>query len=226
MKKLESFTGVYEKFISGKVINEFGVVVQCGIELENLIIANAENAKLIEKSGKEIRILLRAQDNLRNCTNILENLIDLRKNPPRKIGFDSQVEHALFSLAVMTYGSCFVKGENNRKPLDWIDTRLTSSAVHVQLRNFRDKLFAHIDANHEVRSDHLIWYFSTDKEVLIPKFGGLIGEKSIFPEAEFIENWMQNCRYLSSLVNEEILKINSSINQILNKVYLVKEKEE
>lgn len=194
--------------LNSPVTNQDGKATQYSFNLKDLIL-DAESKTKILRLSEQVRTLLRIQNNLKRA---YELLAELRKHYNGELPYSHGSEtgyQGMFAHAAALYGACFVKGSDHKRPIDTFDSKLIDSDLHKSFMCYRDKLFGHLDKNHEARSDELIWQFRVEENIITPWLGHLAGSRTSMISIQEIEKWMS---HIHSII-ESIFQYNNALTR-------------
>lgn len=166
----------------------------------------------------QLRRLSRVCDNLRRSIESLEHIENLLHENGSTFGF-SPIPHALFCHATILYGACFVNGEGGR-PLREIYTEISTHEIHLEILKIRHKRFGHIDENHDVRSDNLLWQVRVQDGLLIPETSTMRGDFLALPSSYSLNLFKVWIRDLLGRIYDLKVSIRSEICTLIGPIYI------
>lgn len=190
----------------------------------NAIHATADKKEALVALGYDIRALLRSQQNLEEAIIVVEQFDMIYPALKHKVGYDETLR-GLFSLAVILYGACFVKGGGLRKiPLEKIDTSATEGTVtHKAVMQYRHKLLSHLDDDHEVREDRLNWLLTVEGSSLIPRVPRLGSTKTLFVMGDENQNWIGQMKFLKKQIEIKVKELTVEVNALLGSTVSIRD---
>lgn len=186
-----------------------------GIYPEYFIFENEEKRKTILNLMQQVRTLLRMMDNLREVFEVLHELEKRLKNRFDYFPRTETAGYALFVKAAVLYGACFVKGAKGKRPIDSYDSSIRDCSEHKSYMIYRDKLFAHLDDDHDVRADPLLWTFYPVEGKLMPKNGVNATSYISMISEEEIYSWKMYTHSLLEGMGKKNQETNAQINKML-----------
>lgn len=171
-----------------------------------------------QKMKKEIRALLRCQDNLKMVYFDLVSFVAKyygRQDDPN-LSFELE-PRAILSHCLMNYRACFVLGEGNEKPLGFLDQALLQAVIHQKIRILSDKLIGHLDSDSEVRRDTVHWDFEMTENGLLPVKPQNLFSKVLSLHKDEILEWQE---HISQILEEIEIRLGMVAKIINNKIEL------
>jgi hypothetical protein len=176
---------------------------------------DAPTKEKVHSTGRELRALLRSKANLEEAISAIEQLHRERTQKPAGCVFDFS-HRSLFAYAAVLYGACFTKGGADREiPLREIERRLRDCNLHDVIMIHRHKLFAHLDEDHDVRTDEMNWSLVVKEEGLVPNGPRMSGVKTLLVVGETNLEWITHMKMVINMIETEVKVKSTEINSLL-----------
>lgn len=171
---------------------------------------------------RSIRDLSRSEYNLHKALDLISLLENLIRTQGRQAGFDV-ISQALFCHSIALYGACFMKGGIDRKiPLVAFEKEMEGHSVHNEVMTMRHKLFGHLDEDHEVRADQVLWQLQvTEPGTLKPYTAAMRGDRIALRSLTFLLAWVEVIEELLGRVGVMKQGIVTDTNKLVGEIEVV-----
>jgi|GEM_PF-3770316 len=213
---------IKSKHLNSPSINQDGKPIQYGLYPKDLIVDDCNQAKMLELT-KQIRTLLRMESNLKRA---YEVLLELVRRLNGEINYSPRTDtgnHAMFAYASMLYGTCFISGEGRKRPIDAFDKSFTEKSEHKSYMVYRDKLFGHLDSDHHVRTDELVWVYPVLETEIKPRQGYLMGGRITMLSPEEVDRWRLFTHSTLEAISQFRVNLSNEVNELLGNLEIIEE---
>jgi len=171
-----------------------------------------EDHEILRKK-KEIRALLRCKGNLEMVSiDLAYFLARYYKDNDDPINSFSIEPRAILSHCLMHYRACFVKGENDLKPISFLDDAFELEQIHTMMRFLGDKLVGHLDKDSEARKDEIKWGFEFSGNKIVPVKPELFFNKILSLHRTEVIRWQEHIGIIVEQIDGRLKELTISIN--------------
>lgn len=151
----------------------------------------------------KLRTLNKVMDNLTTSRDLFIEISGRMRIEGQNIAF-SPIIKAMFCHAVVLYGACFLRGgKNKRSPLLYQELQDKELKTHKIIMDYRNKLFGHLDENHDVRNEHLFCQFDEYEDKLIPTFVIRSGDRMALAGQAVNGEWVKHITLIIEELSQE-----------------------
>ncbi|MEQ1722285.1 MAG: hypothetical protein ABL930_03860 [Pseudobdellovibrio sp.] len=200
--------------------NKDNVPFQYKVDINDVEMTAVDKCVVLELHS-ELRSILRAQANLDECLKTLRDLLSNGAQGAPSSFYLNTAKRSQFAYATILYGACFLNGENRSRPLRTVSSSILNDQNHNEIMTYRNKLFGHIDENHEVRKDNLFWAFTVCDDILKPIAANLEGVFTSMPSIGSIQSWIEHIIKLNEIIFTRSNELRESIKSKIQVVKIV-----
>ncbi len=189
------------------------------VNLADIVTNDDVKKEGIRQKAGQLRRFSRVCSNFEKAIDSIEQINILLKNHGHHFGFDL-IPHAMFCHVVILYGACFVKGEDGY-PLRELYSEVLNNEIHKEVMDIRNKRFGHIDENHDVREDNLLWQVRVSDGILKPETSSMRGSYLALPSESFMHLFKDWIHELKGKVHLLESNLKSEINDLVGDIQII-----
>lgn len=194
--------------------------------IEKLPFKSQKDQNRFQQSKKELLLLLRSKHHLEEANLAIIELVTMYYNENSGFPKDQtrKAHYAFLSYISTLIISCFNPSDyrDGQAPLQFFKDSFKDNPIYLEIKEIRDKRFAHQDKEHPVHKDVFRWCFEKNEDFFIPTKPSYVFENLNSLHREQLANWSKFVNQLIIEIDQRVKIMTSETNLLLEKI-IVKE---
>lgn len=192
--------------------------------IEKLPFKSQKDKNRFQQSKKELLLYLRSKHHLEEANLAIIELVTIYYNENSGFPKDQtrKVHYAFLSYISTLIISCFNPSDHRdgQAPLQFFKDTLKDNPIYLEIKEIRDKRFAHQDKEHSVHKDIFRWCFEKKEECFIPKKPSYVFENLNSLHKERLVEWSHFLNKLIIEIDQKVKLMTEEINLFLNNIII------
>lgn len=198
------------------------ILTEVFLEVEKLPFKSHKDFNRFQQSKKELLLLLRSKYHLEEANHALVELVTMYYNENSGFPKDQtrKAHYAFLSYISTLIISCFNTSDyrDGHAPLQFIKDTFKDNPTYLEIKEIRDKRFAHQDKEHSVHKDIFQWCFEKNEECFVPKKPSYVFENLNSLHKDQLANWGNFVNHLIIEIEQRVKIMTVEINILLQNI--------